>query len=87
MNRHLSVLALAARQTIGKVLALLAAMAAGEAGLFAWALSRGLPRGVCFFLPPGGKPPRGAGPGRPPGDKHPSPGAEPPKIAFPPARR
>ena len=30
MNKHLSVLALAARQTIGKVLALLAAMTAAE---------------------------------------------------------
>ena len=44
MNRHLSVLALAARQTIGKVLALLAAMAAAETALFAWAMSQGMIR-------------------------------------------
>ena len=44
MNKHLSVLALAARQTVGKVLALLAVMAAVETALFAWALSRGLTR-------------------------------------------
>lgn len=44
MNKHLSVLALAARQTMGKVLALLAVMAAVETALFAWALSWGLTR-------------------------------------------
>ena len=46
MNRHLSVLALAARQTIGKVMALLAVMAAAETALFAWAMSRGLTRAI-----------------------------------------
>ena len=46
MNKHLSVLALAARQTIGKVMALLAVMAAAETALFAWAMSRGLTRAV-----------------------------------------
>ena len=44
MNRHLSVLALAARQTLGRVLALLGVMAAAETALFAWAVSRGLTR-------------------------------------------
>lgn len=44
MRKHLSVLALMARQTIGKVLALLAVMAAAETALFAWAMSRGLTR-------------------------------------------
>ena len=46
MNKHLSVLALAARQTIGKVLALLAAMTAAETALFAWAMSQGLTRAI-----------------------------------------
>ena len=46
MNKHLSVLALAARQTMGKVLALLAVMAAAETALFAWAMSRGLTRAI-----------------------------------------
>lgn len=46
MNKHLSVLALAARQTVGKVLTLLAAMAAAETALFAWAMSRGLTRAI-----------------------------------------
>lgn len=44
MNKHLSVLGLWARQTMGKILALLAVMAAAETALFAWALSRGLTR-------------------------------------------
>lgn len=44
MRKHLSVLALMARQTIGKVLALLAIMAAAETALFAWAMSQGLTR-------------------------------------------
>lgn len=44
MRKHLSVLALAARQTMGKVLALLAVMAAAETALFAWAMSQGLTR-------------------------------------------
>ena len=46
MNRHLSVLALWARQTMGKVMALLAVMAAAETALFAWAVSRGLTRAI-----------------------------------------
>ena len=44
MRKHLSVLALMARQTIGKVLALLAVMAVAETALFAWAMSQGLTR-------------------------------------------
>ena len=44
MRKHLSVLALWARQTIGKVLALLAVMAAAETAFFAWAMSQGLTR-------------------------------------------
>lgn len=46
MNKHLSVLGLWARQTMGRVLALLAALAAAETALFAWALSRGLTRNI-----------------------------------------
>ena len=46
MNKHLSVLGLWARQTMGKVLALLAVMAAAETALFAWALSQGLTRDI-----------------------------------------
>ena len=46
MNKHLSVLGLWARQTMGKILALLAVMAAAETALFAWALSQGLTRDI-----------------------------------------
>lgn len=46
MNKHLSVLGLWARQTMGKILALLAVMAAAETALFAWALSQELTRDI-----------------------------------------
>lgn len=44
MRKHLSVLALGARQTLGKVLLLLVVLAAVETGLFGWALWTYLPQ-------------------------------------------